>query len=104
MPPELTAAVLRSWEERFGAVPVQLDPSTVVLHADAPPTSVRQVRALAAEMAAITENVEDLRDAEQLLLTPPPLPRWAWPHLSTTLWRIAFVQQFPDVLRGLVDH
>ncbi len=42
-------ALLRSWEERFGAVPVEFSPSELTLHAIAPPTTQEQERLLAVE-------------------------------------------------------
>lgn len=50
------AAVLRSWEERFGAVLTALTPSTVELSVSTPPDTPGQARRLAAEIAAITPS------------------------------------------------
>ena len=45
-------AILRSWEERFGAVPSVLTPSTLDLEVGAPPPTAEDARRLAAEHAA----------------------------------------------------
>jgi Domain of unknown function (DUF4253) len=51
-------AILRSWEERFSVVPVDLSPSLVTFAVGAPPTSRDQALCLAAEMCAITATDE----------------------------------------------
>lgn len=58
---ELTA-VLRSWEERFGAVVTALSPSTVELAVGAPPRDGKQARRLAAEQAAFAPEDDGTRD------------------------------------------
>ena len=46
LPHSVITAFLRSWEERFGAVPVQLDGAHVSLHVTAPPVSEEQAARL----------------------------------------------------------
>jgi Domain of unknown function (DUF4253) len=65
--PETTDAaelgsVLRSWEERFSAVPVELTPSTVTLAVGAPPTTADQALRLAAELHAIAPADDGARE------------------------------------------
>jgi hypothetical protein len=100
MAPEVTAALLSSWEERFAAVPVQLQPASVVLHIGAPPTSLAQAHALTAEIAATTEEVldSDSLDAGAQLLLSPGLPPPTGPCLTNTAWQITFRQQCPAEL------
>jgi hypothetical protein len=59
---EITA-VLRSWEERFGAVVSVMTPSTLALAVGAPPRDDDQARRLAAEHAALMPDAdpEDLQ-------------------------------------------
>ena len=47
------SAVLRSWEERFGAVVVEQTPATITLIVDAPPDDRRSALLLSAEHHAI---------------------------------------------------
>ena len=49
-------AVLRSWEERFGAVPVELGPGTVMLSVGSPPTTREQALLLAGEIESIAPS------------------------------------------------
>ncbi len=52
------AAVLRSWEERFGAVPVELGPDTIMLSVGSPPTTTEQALRLAVEHEAIAPTAD----------------------------------------------
>lgn len=63
LPPEPQCAVLRSWETRFGAVLVDLSPSSVTLAVHAPPTMPGQARRLATEIAAIA-NTDELMEPD----------------------------------------
>lgn len=71
-------AVLRSWEERFGAVPTTLGPGTLGLSVAAPPTRSRQATMLAAEQVAFAPEDDwgpgrgALRDLAQRLRTAGP--------------------------------
>jgi Domain of unknown function (DUF4253) len=47
------SAVLRSWEERFGAVAVELDPSVISLSVEAPPRTEEHALLIAAEQHAL---------------------------------------------------
>ena len=61
---QLFATVLRSWEERFGALVVGLRADLLTLAVRRPPTSARQCRALTAEhMAFCPDRVDSGRDA-----------------------------------------
>ncbi|MET3960609.1 hypothetical protein ABIE44_000543 [Marmoricola sp. OAE513] len=54
--PGIFAGVVRSWEERFGVVPVMLDPSWTAFQAVAPPTEDVQVERLSAEIFAFATD------------------------------------------------
>jgi hypothetical protein len=56
--PEPLCAVLRSWETRFGAVLIDLSPSSVTFAVHAPPAALDQARRLAAEIAAVATTDE----------------------------------------------
>lgn len=82
---ELTA-VLRSWEERFGAEPVSLEPGAVNLSVGAPPIGARQARRLAAEVAAVTpDSGEAIGEIAEQLSAPPGGDR-----TSARFWRLAW--------------
>jgi Domain of unknown function (DUF4253) len=108
IPAPLVAAVLRSWQERFAAVPVQFEPSALTLHIGAPPTRMDQALDLAAEICAIAEaplaHGATAADLAQILLTGHhdsdefPLQAMA---VSPTLWRFAFREYCTDALRRL---
>lgn len=68
IPNAVLATMLRSWEERFAAVPVQLDASGVTLHIGVPVTDPAEAFKLAIELLTITEEDSELeRLAESLL-------------------------------------
>jgi len=52
--PAIATAVFRSWQERFGAIPVAFAPASVVLAVGAPPTTRAQASALAGEQLTLT--------------------------------------------------
>jgi uncharacterized protein DUF4253 len=90
-------AMLRSWEERFAAVPVELGPVYVTLAVAAPPTTREQALRLAAEHHAAGPEEDGgrpgaIRERASALLDPnPPTdlrrpPRIQSPHM----WQIAF--------------
>lgn len=54
--PGIFAGVLRSWEERFGVVPVLLDPGWTAFQVLAPPTTEGQIDRLAAEVFAFAAD------------------------------------------------
>lgn len=104
IPLAMTAAVLRSWEERFLAVPVQLEPDAFVLSIGAPPTTLEQAVLLAGELTAITQTPiwpGMLAEIAQLLL-PDGSPDYSNQDLSEfslspTLWKIRFSEDVgPD--------
>lgn len=73
------SSVLRSWEERFGAVLVQLDRSTLWLSVAAPPTGLSECRRVAAEHFAFCRDV-DWED-------PRPLRTYASSLIGRREWR-----------------
>jgi Domain of unknown function (DUF4253) len=73
------SAVLRSWEERFGAVLVQIDFMTLWLSVAAPPRSAPECRAVAAEHFAFCPDV----DTE----VPRPLRQYASSLAGRRWWR-----------------
>jgi len=90
------SAVIRSWEERFGAVLVAAEPSLATLAITAPPTTPEQALAVAAEQLSFCppDSVEP-RALEQLAAilvgqaTQPaagPFP----PTLSVAVWPVAW--------------
>ena len=75
--PDKTSAVLRSWEERFGAVPVVLGPGDLQLAVGAPPTASKQARQLVYEQYAFNPEdelttLEDLPAVAQRLRSDEP--------------------------------
>jgi hypothetical protein len=107
MPHAIMAALLRSWEERFAAVPVQIDPSQIVLHVGRPPQARAQAERLVAEFAAVCEleihDEPDWFDRTAALLLPDGPGRPLDHDLSPTHWRISFQEAPPDALFALVD-
>jgi hypothetical protein len=109
IPAALVAAVLRSWEERFAAVPVEFEPSALTLHIGAPPTRMDQALDLAAEICAIVEapltHGATVSALAQMLLTGRhdhhEFPLQAM-EVSPTRWRLAFREYCTDALRRLV--
>jgi hypothetical protein len=73
------SAVLRSWEERFGAIVVRIDRSTLWLSVAAPPRTLHDARAVAAEHFAFCCDV----DRED----PRPLRVYAAGLLGGRTWR-----------------
>lgn len=70
-------AVLRSWEERFGAVPVAFTHSQVWLVIQNPPRDDEQALLLAAELAGFNLFLKPMplqQLAQDLAAAPPPLP------------------------------
>lgn len=57
--PQNLGAVLRSWEERFAAVPIEIAAGYVTFSVAAPPTTSEQALALAAEHVAVLEAYVD---------------------------------------------
>jgi hypothetical protein len=82
------SAVLRSWEERFGAVAVELEPSVISLSVDAPPRTEEQALLIAAEQHALAPWEDAgrpgaLLERARVLLgdaTPPRLWECAFTH------------------------
>ncbi|MCE3553611.1 DUF4253 domain-containing protein [Pseudonocardia sp. RS11V-5] len=56
------SAVLRSWEERFGAVLVELDAATLILSVAAPPMTRQECETVAAEHFAFCPDQQDPQD------------------------------------------
>jgi hypothetical protein len=87
-------ATLRSWEERFAAIPVALDAWGATLLIGSPPTMRDQALRLAAELAAIT-TVEDMHEdgdlqrlAEALLSSPEPTRAAGHGEFTSRHWRL----------------
>lgn len=57
VPLAMTATVLRSWEARFGAVPMVIDPSYFLLSIETPVSDEDTARALAGEIIAVTSSI-----------------------------------------------
>jgi hypothetical protein len=78
------SAVLRSWEQRFGAVVTSVGPASVGVVVDAPPRSDDQARRLAAEQVAFAPGDErskhTLAALAGLLRSPDPNPDGRWRH------------------------
>jgi hypothetical protein len=73
------SAVLRSWEERFGAVVVRIGRATLWLSVAAPPRSARHAQEVAAEHFAFCRDV-DWED-------PRPLRTYASGLIGRSTWR-----------------
>jgi hypothetical protein len=73
------SAVVRSWEDRFGALLVRLDLATLWLSVAAPPWRERQCLGVAAEHFAFCWDV----DGED----PRPLREYAAALAGRTAWR-----------------
>jgi Domain of unknown function (DUF4253) len=74
------SAVLRSWEERFGALLVRMDQATLWLSVAGPPRSEGECRAVAAEHFAFCPDV----DGED----PRPLREYAASLAGRRWWRL----------------
>lgn len=90
------SAVIRSWEERFGAVLVLAEPSLAVLAVTAPPTTPEQALAVAAERFAFCppDTVEPgiLEQLGSILVGQAAVPsaeRFP-PTLSASVWPVAW--------------
>jgi hypothetical protein len=71
--------VLRSWEQRFAAIAIEVAPSAVTVAVLAPPTNLDQALRLAAEHRALSAGPDSgqpgwLRDLANLLLTGKHTP------------------------------
>jgi Domain of unknown function (DUF4253) len=104
----IMTALLRSWEERFAAVPVQIDPSTIILNVGRPPQTHTQAQRLVAEFAAVCEldlvaDDDWLERTASLLLHGSPIGP-AFGTLSPTHWRISFQEQPSEALAELADR
>jgi Domain of unknown function (DUF4253) len=90
------SAVIRSWEERFGAVVVLAEPSLAILAVTAPPTTPEQALAVAAERFAFCppETVEpgSLEQLASILVGQAALPGAGCfpPTLSAPVWPVAW--------------
>ncbi|GAA4702884.1 hypothetical protein GCM10023215_47730 [Pseudonocardia yuanmonensis] len=62
------SAVLRSWEERFGAVLTLLDADTLILSVAAPPMTRRECESVAAEHFAFCPDQQDPQDGRWFTL------------------------------------
>lgn len=108
MPYPIMTALLRSWEERFAAVPVQIDLATITLNVGRPPQTHTQAQRLVAEFAAVCELAIDKDDdwldrtASLLLHGSPSDP--SFDTVSPTHWRISFQEQPPEALSELADR
>ena len=79
------SAVLRSWEERFGAVVTTLGAGTVGLVVGAPPRD-EQVHRLAAEHATLAPDNWTTDDLQQLLRSDRPTPVTTFRHYWFLAW------------------
>jgi hypothetical protein len=90
------SAVIRSWEERFGAVLVAVEPTLATLAITAPPGAPDQALAAAAEQLAFCppETVEPgtLEQLASILVGQAALPGAARfpPTLSASVWPVAW--------------
>ncbi len=90
------SAVIRSWEERFGAVLVAVEPSLGTLAITSPPGAPEQALATAAEQLAFCppETVEPgiLEQLASILVGQAALPGAAHfpPTLSASVWPVAW--------------
>jgi Domain of unknown function (DUF4253) len=108
MPYPIMTALLRSWEERYAAVPVQIDPSTIILSVGRPPQTHTQAQRLVAEFAAVCEldlvaDDDWLERTTSLLLHGSPIGP-EFDTLSPTHWRISFQEQPSEALAELADR
>ncbi|MCD2186584.1 DUF4253 domain-containing protein [Actinomycetospora soli] len=78
-------AVLRSWEERFGAVVAFVGPDTLLLSVARPPRSVEECTSVAAEHFAFCPDQVDPQ--VELRTGPIPLSEYAESISGETLWR-----------------
>jgi hypothetical protein len=90
------SAVIRSWEERFGAVLVAVEPSLATLAITAPPRAPGQALAAAVEQLAFCppETVQPgtLEQLASIVLGEAALPGAAGfpPTLSASVWPVAW--------------
>jgi len=91
------STVLRSWEERFGAVLVEVAPSSLALVVDRPVIGNSQALKLAAEHAALAPQPDGarpgtIRDVAGLLRRGRPVSRAWGPELPLTpqLWELGW--------------
>jgi hypothetical protein len=70
--------VLRSWEERFGAALVQLEPGRTLLAVERPPRAELEALAAAAEHGAVAPWEDAWR--------PGALAEYAWTLQSSSVW------------------
>jgi len=90
------SAVIRSWEERFGAVLVAVEPSLATLAITAPPTAPEQAIAAAAEQLAFcpphTVEPGTLEELASILLgqAAPPEASLLPENLSRSRWPVAW--------------
>jgi hypothetical protein len=93
IPAPVLTAVFRSWEERFAAVPVALDPSGVSLFVGAAPDDDVQAARLAAEHYAIAGAGNDkaaLAAWAERLRAPSTIPDGGgYSDISATRWVLA---------------
>jgi Domain of unknown function (DUF4253) len=90
--PEISA-VLRSWEERFGATPVAVQPSLAWLGVASPPRSLDQAARLAAEFNVVSplppeSQTETLADVAAAMTKDQPRPPTLDIRLRAHLWPI----------------
>jgi hypothetical protein len=94
-----------SWEERFAAVPVQLNNSAVTLQIGAPPRRLADAQRLVAQLIAIADVpvdealTESDRFARQLLGELPPGGHQT--DFSQTLWYVQLKHHPLDILEEM---
>ncbi len=89
-PAPVTSAVLRSWEERFGAVFYQAEPEVTRVAVARPPQHRDQAVALAAELYALNPRLGDLDQTASALLGGDPPPSAANAGITATDWNISW--------------
>jgi Domain of unknown function (DUF4253) len=108
MPYPVMTAILRSWEDRFGAVPITMDLDNIALSVTRPPQTVEQAERLVAEFAAVCEFDIDLEDGAWLTeaasqLLPGGSHRPSRAPLSPTRWTLSFAEAPSDALLELAE-
>ena len=83
-------AVLRSWEERFAAVAVGVDPWATTFTVGAPPTTMEQALLLAAEFFAVATHDDSLRDLAKEIVWRGEVPRQVSRCSSSVEWTLDF--------------
>jgi hypothetical protein len=111
VPLAMTAAVMRSWEARFGAVPMVLDPGSFLLSIDTPVSGLENAKTLAAEIIAMTSTVvfdesypSGWSELAQLLLgNDAALEHAVYTGLGQSHWAIAVTENMDGATEVLAQ-